>query len=392
LAAACPAEGGDYAFLTKAYGRPIGFLFAWCELWVIRPGSIGGMAFAFGEYANELVSLGPHSIVLYAVGAIVLLSSINILGVASGKWTQNVLTAAKVAGLLTVITIGLTHTSAKTHAQLPDTPFKADWALAMILILYAYGGWNDMAYVGAEVRDPERNILRALLLGTATVTIIYVFLNMAFVRALGLEGFRAAKVVAADVTELAGWPWARAAVSALVAISALGAINGMILTGGRIYRAMGTEHRLFAMLGRWSSRLGTPAWSLAVQGLITLAVVCYFGIWTREPNRVDRDDAFQRMVEFSLPLFWAFLLLVAISLFVLRRREPGILRPFLVPFYPFTPLVFCLACGWMEWTSLQRALIVGTPEALWVLAAGVIVAVFSWARAKRSNSPTSRQS
>lgn len=396
LATAFPQEGGDYAFLTRAYGRPVGFLFAWCELWVIRPGSIGGMAFVFADYARELVDLGPRSPVVYAGGAVGLLSLVNIVGVSIGKWTQNVLTLAKVAGLLTVVAIGVSHVApspippkvgapAPTATEPPTSsatepapvervqPFKADWAFAMILILYAYGGWNDMAYVGAEVRDPEKNILRALLLGTAIVTLIYVLMNIAFLHALGLEGTRQAKVVAADVTKLA-WPWGAKAVSALVAISALGAMNGMIFTGGRIYYAMGTEHRLFGRLGTWSGRLGTPAWSLAVQGAITLAVVLYFGLSAQGAG----TDAFEKMVNFALPLFWAFLLLVGLSLIWLRFRASHASRPFRVPLYPLTPLVFCAACGWMEWASVRHALNNGSPEALWVLAAGVVVAAINW--------------
>ncbi|HUY31170.1 MAG TPA: amino acid permease [Pirellulales bacterium] len=407
LATALPREGGDYAFLTRAYGRPVGFLFAWCELWVIRPGSIGGMAFVFADYAGELVDLGRHAPVFYAAVAVGVLTLVNIVGVTTGKWTQNVLTAAKVAGLLIVVAIGVSHVAPAPTVRAPSAtpepqsvgsprntadeqtqeegprPFKADWAFAMILILYAYGGWNDMAYVGAEVRDPERNILRALLLGTAIVTLIYLLLNIAFLRALGLDGTRQAKVVAADVTKLA-WPWGAKAVSALVAISALGAMNGMIFTGGRIYYAMGAEHRLFSLLGCWSRRLGTPAWSLALQGAITLAVVLYFGLSAQGfgadafEQGLDRG-AFEKMVNFALPLFWAFLLLVGSSLIWLRRREPNIPRPFRVPLYPLTPLAFCAACGWMEWSSLRHALDKGTPEALWVLAAGVVVAVGNWA-------------
>jgi APA family basic amino acid/polyamine antiporter len=265
-----------------------------------------------------------------------------------------------------------------TPAQ-PVQPFKANWAFAMILILYAYGGWNDMAYVGAEVCDPERNILRALLLGTAIVTLIYLLMNIAFMHALGFEGTRQAKVVAADVTKLA-WPWGAKAVSALVAISALGAMNGMIFTGGRIYYAMGAEHRLFGLLGTWNGRLGTPVWSLAVQGAITLAVVLYFGLSAQRLS----TDAFEKMINFALPLFWAFLLLVGLSLIRLRFREPRMSRPFHVPFYPFTPLLFCAACGWMEWASVKHALEHGTPEALWVLAAGVVVAAINWACEGRS--------
>ena len=200
LATALPAEGGDYVYLSRAYGRPVGFMFAWCELWLVRPGAIGSVAFVFAQYADHILPLGKMSPVLYAGGVVVLLTGVNSLGVVTGKWTQNILTLAKIAGLTMVIVVGFCTTAPaiETAATSPAPP--ANWGLAMILILYAYGGWNDMAFVGAEVRDPNKNILRSLLLGTAAVTAIYLLVNAAFVHALGLDGVRAAKAVAADVT------------------------------------------------------------------------------------------------------------------------------------------------------------------------------------------------
>ena len=111
LATAYPADGGDYVYLSRAFGRPVGFLFAWAQLWVIRPGSIGAMAYVFGRYATELYPLGVHSFTLYAAGAVLVISAINILGVREGKWTQNLLTAAKVLGLSIVVIVGLTHSA-----------------------------------------------------------------------------------------------------------------------------------------------------------------------------------------------------------------------------------------------------------------------------------------
>ncbi|HVW38469.1 MAG TPA: amino acid permease, partial [Pirellulales bacterium] len=295
LATMFPAEGGDYVFLSRAYGRPVGLLFAWCELWVVRPGSIGSLAFVFADYANQILPLGPHALAYYAAGAIAVLSAINILGVATGKWTQNFLTVAKVVGLLAVVAIGFLYTAPEPlPAKPPSTP---NWGLAMILILYAYGGWNDMAYVGAEVRNPQKNIFRALILGTCAVTLIYVLVNAAFLHALGFDGLQQADAVAADVARLGAGDWGAKGVSLLVAISALGAVNGMIFTGGRIYYAMGKEHRWFRLLGHWSPRLGTPAWSLAAQGAITSAVVLGFGL---TPGN-EGQSGFERMVHFAVP-------------------------------------------------------------------------------------------
>jgi len=383
LATMFPAAGGDYIFLSRAYGRPMGLLFAWCELWIVRPGSIGSLAFVFADYANQIYPLGSHALAIYAAGAIAVLTVINILGVASGKWTQNLLTVAKVIGLLAVVAIGFLYTAPETPA--PEQPSDANWGLAMILILYAYGGWNDMAYVSAEVRDPEKSIFRALVSGTLAVTLIYALVNAAFLHALGLEGLRQAPAVAADVARLGASEWGAKAVSVLVAVSALGAVNGMIFTGGRIYYAMGKEHKLFALLGRWSPRLGTPAWSLATQGLIAMTVVLGFGLSAGKSD----GDGFERMVNFTFPVFWLFLLLVSLSLIVLRYRDPARPRPYRAPLSPATPLSFAASCVFMLHASITHAQRNDSSEAYWsfgLLAAGLIVCVVDYAITKRERS------
>lgn len=383
LATALPEEGGDYRFLTRAYGRPVGFLFAWCELWMVRPGSIGSLAFIFADYANQVVPLGPNAPVLYAAGAVVLLSALNVLGVVTGKWTQNILTLAKLAGLVAVVVVGFGYSAvgqskvvqaAVGEGAMPGgLAAKASWATAMIYILYAYGGWNDMAYVSAEVRDPNRNIVRALLLGTAAVTAIYVLVNAAFLHALGLAGVRQADAVAADVVRLAAGDWGARAVSVLVAVSALGTINGMLFTGARIYYALGTEHRLFRRLGVWHAGFDSPVASLVAQGAITLALVLAFG-WSAGAGR----DAFERMVNYALPAFWFFLLLVGLAVIRLRWREPALERPYRTLGYPVTPLLFCSGAGFMLYASLTYAYSKASLEMFWALGLVVAGVLLGW--------------
>jgi amino acid transporter len=161
-------------------------------------------------------------------------------------------------------------------------------------------------------------------------------------------------------------PWAGQAISALICISALGAIHGQIFTGARIYYAMGNDHRLYAWLGRWNARRGTPLCSLAVQGAITLALAVWFGLGR---------GGFESMVKFTTPGFWFFLTLVGVSLFVLRFREPTLDRPFRVPGYPVTPLLFCLSSALLVYSSLSYAVEHRSSEALWsvgILLVGVI--------------------
>jgi len=398
LATAYPASGGDYVYLSRAFGRAAGFLFAWSQLWVVRPGSIGAMAYVFARYANQLWPwLGQQAsqwwpghpqrgesavLMFYAVLSIVVLSGINILGVRQGKWTQNLLTTIKVLGLAAIMAVGfavgapqMPHAVA-TPAETPSLTLSG-FNLAMILVLFAYGGWNEMAYVAAEVRNPRKNIVRALILGTGAVTLIYVLVTAAFVHALGLEGSRNSQGVAAEVLGFAIGPWAARVISLLICISALGAINGQIFTGARIYYAMGTDHRLYAWLGRWNQRRGTPVWSLAIQAIITLALVLAFG-WLQMTGRSSLSG-FSGMVVFTAPAFWFFLVLVGVSVAELRSREPNVARPYRVPGYPVVPILFCLSSLFMLYSTLVYAIQNQSWEAIWsvaLLAAGVPMCFF----------------
>lgn len=365
LATALTADGGDYIYLSRAYGRPVGFLFAWCELWMVRPGAIGSMAYVFAQYAEHIVPLGRLSPVIYAAGAVAVLTCVNLLGVATGKWTQNLLTLVKVAGLALVIVIGFCVSAPASEATNAVRDTSTHWGFAMILILYAYGGWNDMAFVGAEVRDPNKNILRALLLGTMAVTVIYLLVNASFVHALGLAGVRSADAVAADVTRLGLGVWGDKVISALVAVSTLGAINGMTFTGARIYYALGRQHRLFRPFGVWSAGHDAPIPSLLLQGAITLLLVVGFG-WS---EGTLSKEGFERMAKFTFPAFWFFLSLVSLAVLVLRCREPGLVRPYRTPCVWLTSLAFFGGAAFMLRESYVWALGTLEPQAVWTVAA-----------------------
>jgi amino acid transporter len=254
----------------------------------------------------------------------------------------------------------------------------------MIFIFYAYGGWHEMAYVGAEVRNPERNILRAVVLGTLSVTAIYVLVNLAFLKTLGFAGTQQSQALAADVLRRTNGAWGARLISLLICVSALGVINGQIFTGARIYYAMGPEHRLYAWLGRWNPWLGTPVWSLLIQAGVTLGLVIGFGLIQK-----GDQNGFQSMVTFTTPVFWIFMLLVGIGLFVLRYREPDTRRPYRVPGYPLVPLLFCGSSLFMIWKSLDWAVANRSPEALWsivILAVGLALSCYD---PKRSRSTAS---
>ena len=367
LATAFPHSGGDYVFLTRAYGRHLGFLFAWCELWIVRPGSIGMMAFVFARYAREIVPINiansqQLSLLAYALGAIAILTFVNILGVRQGKWTQNFLTTLKILSLILIFGVGMFLLAPADKPAVDPAPTKAapfNLYLAMILVLFTYGGWNEMAYVAAEVKTPTRNILRALVLGTISVTAIYVLVTLAFVRGLSFSGVQESNVVASDLLRLAFGDWGGKLIAVIICISTLGVINGQIFTGARVYYAMGRDHSVFGLLGNWDPQRSTPIWSLLVQGIITIGLVAGFGWY---------QDGFNNLLNFTTPIFWTFFFLVGLSLFVLRVREPQVHRPYRVILFPLVPIAFCCSCCFMIYASVTYAIQNQTYEAIWAIA------------------------
>jgi len=356
LATAYPFSGGDYVYLTRSYGRWAGFLFGWTQLMVIRPGDIALMAFTFATYA---VTLFPFACghVVYAAGAIVVLTVINILGVKEGKWTQNVLTVVKALGLLAIVAAALLAANRPPLAPQGDvTP--GGVKLALLLVLFAFGGWNEMAYVAAEVKRPETNIVRALVIGTVAVTVLYVLVNGAFLFTLGYEKMAASEAVATDTVATVLPKAGGTLIGILICVSALGALNGMVFTGARISYAMGTEHALFRGLGRWNPRLGTPVGALAVQGALSLVIVLVAG-------------SFVDTILYTAPAVWVFFLGTGVSLFVLRRRDRHVPRPWKVAGYPLVPILFCACCLFMLYSSVSYSA-VSKPYSLVVLAGALL--------------------
>src|SRR5690606_11373308 len=210
-------------------------------------------------------------------------------------------------------------------AEMPAGSF----GLAMILALFAYGGWNEIAYVAAEVREPRKNILPALVIGLAVVAAVYVLTVCAFLAVLGFEGVKQPGVAANTLHKVMGTAGAKA-ISLLVCVSALGAVAGQIFAGARIFYAFGREHRMFAPLGVWNARFDTPLRSLAAQGLITLALAVLFGtpLWAHLVGDTSAASqagqaAFEPLVRFTTPAVWFFFLMVGLALFKLRDARQG---------------------------------------------------------------------
>ena len=359
LATAYPRAGGDYVYLTRALGRLSGALFGWSQLAIVRPGDIALMAFIFARYANQFwAPFGTgKGLALWAALLVVLLTVLNILGVRSGRTTQNILTVAKIIGLLAIVSAAFWGGAVQAPAPTSQPASGSiNLQLALILVLFVYGGWNEMAYVAAEVKDPRRNIVRALVFGTLAVTALYVLISAAFLYTLGYDAMTKSQAFAVDVVAkaLPALPAGRI-IAVVICISAAGAVNGLIFTGARITYALGTEHAMFRGLGRWHPRLGTPVTALAVQGAIALAIVLAAG-------------SFVDTILYSAPVVWLFFTGTALSLFVLRVREPQIERPCKVPLFPLVPALFLACCLFMLYNSFTYAWNL-KPQALYVLAA-----------------------
>ncbi len=350
LASAFPSAGGDYTFLKRAFGDKLAFLFAWARMSIIQTGSAAILAFIFGDYATQIYSLGEFSPMIYAAIIISVLTIVNIIGIQFGAGIQKILTSLEILGILTIIVAGFFFAPATAAAPAASAAAggetsgtAASLGMAMVFVLLTFGGWNEAAYISSEMKRGSKQIAKALIIGIIIITALYVLINLAYLNVLGLRGVAGSEAVAGDVMRLTLGDGAAWLIGLMVAIAALTSANATIFTGARTNYALGRDFRVFAPLGRWNDQADAPINAFIVQGVIALALVG-LGMWTRE--------GIKTIVDYTAPVFWIFFLLVGISLFVLRRKEPAVKRPFRVPLYPLTPLVFCLTSAYLLYSSL----------------------------------------
>ena len=378
LATSYPHAGGDYHFLQRAYGRALAFLYGWARYAVITTGSIALLAFVFGDYLQQALPLGTLApatgSTVYAAAAVLALSLVNLRGLRSSSATQSWLTLAEVAGLLLVAaTAALLLPQAlpqatATAAPASGTGLPPAFGLAMVFVLLTYGGWNEAAYISAELRHGRRDMVRALLLSVGLVSVLYLLVCWAYWHVLGMQGLAASNAPAADVLRRGFGPVGERVMAALVALSALTSINATMIVGARTGYAMGRDWRRLGWLARWDGARACPVTALAAQSAAALLLL---GLGSAS------GDGFRAMVEFTAPVFWLFFLLTGAALIVLRRREPQHVRPFRVPWYPLLPLLFCASSAAMLYSSLsyvsQQSL--GGISAAWIGAAVLGVGV-----------------
>jgi amino acid transporter len=348
LAAANPHAGGEYHFLQRAYGRVPATLSAWARGTVIQTGAIALVAFVFGDYAAQLVPIGPNGPAIYAALAVIVFSGLNLAGTLQSANAQRIFTIVTLGAMLVVIFTGLfyagnTQTAAAVAAPSASGASGGALGLAMVLVLLTYGGWNEAAYLSGEMRDVRRNMMRVMVFGTLILVALYGAMAFAYLHGLGLERLRAAEAPAAELMRLAAGHIGAVVLALTVCCAAVSTLNATIFTGARVYFALGRDIPALRKLGIWSTKGDNPVNAIVLQGVIAFGLVL-FGATTR--------DGFQAMVDYTAPVFWFFMALVGLSLFVLRWREPERELPFRVPLYPLTPALFVLTCLYLLYSSL----------------------------------------
>ncbi len=329
LSSAFPRTGGVYVFLKETLSPACGFLWGWAMFWSVHSGIIAASSVIFARYVGYFVPLGAAGTRVVAIAGILLLSAVNYAGVRHGSGLQTAVTVAKISAIVLLLAMVFLFGSpaAQTTSAEIRIPFR-EFALATGAALFAFGGWHMVTYSAGETRKPEKTIPRALLIGCLLVTACYVLLNAAYLYLLPLDRVVGSTRVAADAAEAMGGPRAGAAVSALVILSSVGVLNGVILAGPRMYFAMAQEHLPFRWLAGIHARFETPSRAILLQAAwssVLVATGTYRGLYTR-----------------VVYTEWLFFALMAIGLFRLRRRA-GYVPVYRTWGYPLVPAVFIAA-------------------------------------------------
>lgn len=379
-----PEHGGTYAFLNRAYGPWAGLLFAWTDFWIVRPANAGAVAIVLGIYANAAWPLPYFGGLGYALGAVLLATAVHLIGLNAGRWSQNVMSLAKVGGLLLIVAVAFAM-PASARETAPASASSGNLAGALVLVMFCYGGWSDLSNVAAEVRDPTRNLLRSLLLGIAAITGTYLAVNGAAVYSLSLERLGSSTAFANEVLSPLG-SLGQHFVTLLVILSCFGSLSGVVFTGARVYYALGLRHSLFAWLSGWDVRRGTPPQSLLAQAAISCLLLIVSASNRTSSAALLDDKSFERLVIFNGPCYWGFMMLAALAVIVLRQRDLKSPLPFRVPLYPLLPIVFAVICGLLVWSSVAYIATSGlTIEACYTVAVvGVGVILAMWTSRHRS--------
>lgn len=346
LSSAFPQTGGLYVFMRDTFSPLVGFLWGWAMFWTMHTGIIAAIAVVFARYTAHFVPVGDTGVRVIAVAVIVALSVLNYVGVRAGSRVQTALTIAKVVAIVAIVVVGAAFAEMGTPGGASPAPTGAagsnvvgaglarpgipisGYLLAMVAGLFAYGGWHMVTYTAGETITPARTIPLALLAGVGIVTVCYIALNLVYLAILPIDAVRSSTRIAADAADAVVGRGGSSVLAALVMMSSLGGLTGIVLTGPRVYYSMAQDGLAFRWLGHVHPKYLTPANAIVAQG-VWAAVLAATGAYRQLFTRVIYTE-------------WLFFALMAAGLFVLRRRADY--RPAYRAWgYPIVPLVFIVA-------------------------------------------------
>lgn len=373
LASAFPGTGGVYVFLRESYSPAVAFLWCWAMFWSMHTGIIAAIATVCARYVGFFVPLGDTGVRVVAIGAILVLSAVNYVGVRYGTAVQTSFTIIKAAAVVLIVVAGFAVSRASPPVATPSAPSLVPslraFVTATVAGLFAFGGWHMVTYTGDETVDARRTIPRALLIGTLAVTASYIAVNGAYLAVLSPAAVASSNRVAADFADRVMGSGGAAAMSALVVLSTLGAMTGIILTGPRVYLAAAHDGLLFRWIGAIHPRYGTPHHAIALQAVwasILVATGTYRALFTR-----------------VVYTEWIFFGLMTAGVFVLRRRA-GYAPAYRAWGYPVLPLVFIVCTAAIVFNQLASDPI-ETATGLLIVLAGLPI---YYLRTTRLNSRT----
>ena len=381
LAAMFPRSGGVYVYVREGFGKLPAFLFGWSELLLIRASALGAIATPFAEYLLRSLGLDPTrppydgAVHWVAALAIVLTATLNYVGVRWSALLLNFTTAAKYGALALLVLLAFV-VGQGSFGHFAETggggPVQGGlFGLALVSVMWAYDGWGDLSFVGGEVTDPERNLPRALVLGTLSVIVIYLLANAAYLYLIPIAQMGHSPLVAADAAQLIVGQVGVGLVAVLVMLATFSTLVGSIFTSPRIFFAMADDGLLFPQVARVHPRFHTPSVSIVVTGALGV-------VWVLLLN-------FDQLADQFVVAIFPFYALAAAAVFALRRRQPGRPRPVKVLGYPVVPLLFILATFIILGNALREH-----PGSTGLAFGGILLGVpvyFAWLRWRRARSP-----
>lgn len=353
LAAMFPQTGGIYIYLKKNFGAFVGFQYAWTKFLIMRVGSYSIQTLAFARFTAELFNISNTKLhIPIAIGALGILCLINIFNVRYGSLTQNLLTTLKLLSLVMLVMIGLSISLGIVHINFTDIhlafrsphskPILISFGLALIAIMWTFGGWDESTFVAEEIRNPEKNIPRSLIGGLSICVILYVLTNASYLKVLSPEELSASGGSTAILTMYRVFGGTgMIIINIILMISTLGAANGMILTGARIAYASGQDDKFFRWFAKLNTKTKTPIRGLVMQFVLgSLAIIIL-------------NDPF-KLVIFTGFAYWLFTALIPLAVIRLRIKMPNQSRPFKVILYPYVPILFFIASLGMLYSVVKN--------------------------------------